>query len=122
MGNFDFKLSTHLSIAWGITLAILTVIEWNSLGREPMRAEILSPFIQRVITVTMDNGSTPQVVNFSDAAQKQATQGDGTRLEVEFLFNGPLFLAFFFIPVLAFNGLEWLLGKLNRKPGNGSPP
>ncbi len=122
MGNFDFKLSTHLSIAWGITLAILTVIEWNSLGREPMRADILSPFIERVVTLQLDSGSTPQVIEFDEATRQQSTPGTGTRLEVEFLFNGPLFLACFFLPVLLFNGLEWLLGKLKNNFGDRPSP
>ncbi len=44
-------VARHLSIAWGVTLAVLAVLEWNSLEREPLREPLLSPFIERSISL-----------------------------------------------------------------------
>ena len=119
MSRFDLKVSTHLSIAWGVTLAIITLVEWNSLGREPMRPQILTPFIQREITVRENAAAAPQLVDFSEAERRKRVSNGSPHLEVAFLFNGPLFLICFFVPVFVFHGGEWLVGWLKRKIGGG---
>jgi hypothetical protein len=110
-----FNRGTHFSIVWGVTLAVLTLLEWNSLERDPLREEILLPFIQREVSVAVIAGGAP--VEPGAAAGEQA---DGTlQYEVEFHFNGPLFLAYFFGPVLAFQGIGWLAARVmaRNRPG-----
>jgi hypothetical protein len=43
-----------------------------------------------------------------------AAQGEALQYEVEIDFNGPLFLACFFGPVLAFQGLGLLAARAKR--------
>ena len=40
MSEPRFNGATHMSIVWGVTLAILTLLEWNSLDRDPMRKRV----------------------------------------------------------------------------------
>lgn len=110
-----FNRATHFSIVWGVTLAVLTLVEWNSLDRDPLREEILLPFIQREVTVGVDAAEQPSE---PDAAAGEDPEGV-LRYEVEFKFNGPLFLACFFGPVLAFQGVGWLAARLleRKRPG-----
>ena len=104
--------ATHFSIVWGISLAIITVVEWNSLERDPLKHEILSPFIERQISVTVEpdqptaDGDIPAAVD-SDSATTLL------RYDVALDFNGPLFLACFFAPVLLFHGVGalWRRGR-----------
>ncbi len=101
-----FNKATHLSIVWGVTLAVLTLLEWRSLDRDPLGHQILTPFIEREVTVHRPTPADGQLLDFSDDAPPE--QAPATRYEVEFHFNGPLFLLCFFGPVLAFQGLGWL--------------
>ncbi len=96
-------IARHLSIAWGVTLAVLALIEWNSLGREPLREPVLSPFIERTISLApatetkgRDTGGQPQTL-------------------VELHFNGPLFLLYFFAPVAIFSGLGLVFDRLRKR-------
>lgn len=110
-----FKRSTHFSIVWGVTLAVLTLVEWNSLDRDPLREEILVPFIERKVSVRVGAAERPVE---PDAATGEKPRG-AIQYEVEFDFNGPLFLAYFFGPVLAFQGIGWLAARFmeRNRPG-----
>lgn len=111
MNSKPYSTATHFSIVWGVALAIITLLEWNNLERNPVDQEIYSPFINRSIEVTVENAAAPgselQIPVESEHAPDAAL-----RYDVELTFNGPLFLAFFFIPVLIFNGVELLWHRL----------
>ena len=113
MKSHNYSRATHFSIVWGIALAVMTLVEWHSLDRDPVRQEILSPFIERTIEVSVANpvsraddpGVLVDAENSPDAA---------LRYDVELKFNGPLFLACFFIPVLVFHGVGLVWRRLRR--------
>ena len=117
MSEPAFKISTHLSIAWGVTLAILTLLEWRSLDRDPMQQQILTPFIERVITVQQGGATPASRLDYSEASPQVDPGDDNLQYIVQLDFNGPLFLACFFIPVLAFRGIEKLLASARRDKG-----
>ena len=106
-----FNFATHLSIVWGVTLAVMTLIEWNSLEREPLRQEVFLPFIERDIRLMAPAGELDAL----DAGAQPGGSGMDLRYEVELGFNGPLFLACFFIPVGLFHGAGWLLSRLKTQ-------
>jgi hypothetical protein len=110
-----FNRGTHFSIVWGVTLAVLTLVEWNSLDRDPLREEILVPFIQREVSVSVEAAETPREPG---AATDEEPEGV-LQYEVEFRFNGPLFLAYFFGPVLAFQGIGWLASRFLERNRSG---
>ena len=105
--------AARLSIVWAVTLAILTLMEWRQLDRDPLDREILSPFIEREVRIQgaeryqgIDDlgGSAPP-------ADRQA--GKPTYI-VEFHFNGPLFLLCFFGPLAVFHGVAHVLSRLRN--------
>jgi hypothetical protein len=98
-------VARHLSIAWGVTLAVLALLEWNSLGREPLREPVLSPFIERSISLEPASGTTARAA------------GGQPQTVVELHFNGPLFLLCFFAPVVIFSGLGLVFDKLRERRG-----
>lgn len=112
------KLSgaTHLSVVWGIALAIMTIIEWNSLDRDPLNHQIISPFIQRDIKASVQPQAPGLVENEIpglDIPPATAESADAVlHYEVALDFNGPLFLACFFAPVAIFQGLGMLWRRL----------
>ncbi len=112
MSEPRFGGATHMSIVWGVTLAILTLLEWNSLDRDPMRKQILSPFIERDITVQVDGEAYTGPGDQGLSPPGGAGDDRGISYHVEFSFNGPLFMACFFAPVLVFHGVAWLLVRL----------
>lgn len=112
MSNPGYGTARHLSIVWAVTLAILTLLEWRNLDRDPLEREILSPFIQREITMSRQEDSAP--------IDRLAAEGEdfdvpAVRYEVEFHFNGPLFLLCFFGPVALFYGIAQLLARIRRR-------
>lgn len=115
MNRPALNFAKHLSIVWGVTLAIITVVEWNSLERDPMREQILSPFIERRISASVESAVSSGEDVLSESQHVAEEDEIPLRYEVEFGFNGPLFLAGFFLPVLLFHGLAWALGMI-RKP------
>ncbi|MEM8563635.1 MAG: hypothetical protein AAGF57_15470 [Pseudomonadota bacterium] len=113
MNNSPFTRATHFSIIWGVTLAVMTLLEWRTLDRDPINHEILSPFIDRTITMNIDEKRLGDIM----ATEPQAEVSDPVmRYEVEFHFNGPLFLACFFGPILVFHAL----GALWNRVADGS--
>jgi hypothetical protein len=103
----------HLSIVWAVTLAILTLMEWRQLDRDPLDREILSPFIEREVTVHTDD----TIMTFDDFERSDMGPANDTAetiYEVQFHFNGPLFLICFFGPVAAFHGLALMWGRLRK--------
>ena len=103
-----FSRATHLSIVWGVALAALTLLEWRSLDRDPLGHQIMTPFIERKVEVSL--AGEPPVDPLEVNGERAAAAEPGLRYEVEFDFNGPLFLACFFGPVLRFQGLGLLAG------------
>ena len=101
----------HLSIVWAVTLAILTLMEWRQLEQDPLNRQILSPFIQRQVTVHVGHSET-MVDDFDRESEGQNDESIKTRYEVAFHFNGPLFLLCFFGPVLAFHALALFWQRL----------
>ena len=109
MKTFTFNGAAHFSIIWAVSLAVITLLEWSSLDRNPVRQEILSPFIERTMTVTVEEAPVPDMDVFSD---QQEAPDAVLRYDVEFHFDGPLFLACIFIPILIFNGVAILWNRL----------
>jgi hypothetical protein len=105
--------ATHLSIAWAVALAVITLVEWNSLGRDPIGQEIFLPFIAREISVNVMEASDPDPLEFS--TESDAAAAGGLQYEVEFFFNGPLFLAYFFGPILFIQGIGLLAARIKRE-------
>ena len=105
---------THISIVWGITLAVITLVEWRSLDRNPLEQQILSPFIERDIAVSQRAPTAVDPLDLQAAEQKQGDAVNSLQYDVQFHFNGPLFLACFFGPVLAAHGIGLLITRLKR--------
>lgn len=90
---------------WAVVLAILTIVEWRSLDREPLSEQIFLPFIEREIGFSvMDENITQQL----------DTDTGGLQTNVEIAFNGPLFLAYFFGPILIFHAVGVLWSRLRQ--------
>jgi hypothetical protein len=106
------KRATHLSIAWAVALAVITLVEWNNLGRDPIGQQIFLPFITRDISVNLVEENDPDPLDFT--SERDNSGGDALQYEVEFSFNGPLFLAYFFGPILLIQGVGLLAGRINR--------
>lgn len=110
MSKTIFKSATHFSIIWGVMLVFITLVEWRGLDRDPMGQEILSPFISRQVSLNVDDSVPVKELDFSDEEQF-SDQAAGLQYEVDIQFNGPLFLACFFGPVLVFHGVGLLLTR-----------
>ncbi len=109
MTELTLDRATHFSIVWAIVLAVLTLVEWNSLDREPMREQIFLPFIEREIRLSTTKADTAP--EFAEALP--ANSGERPlQAHVQIDFNGPLFLACFFGPILVFHLIGLLLRRL----------
>jgi len=106
-----YSTATHFSIVWGVALAIITLVEWNNLERNPVNQEIFSPFINRAIEVTVEKANAPKP-GLDIPVESGNSAEAALRYDVELTFNGPLFLACFFIPVLIFHGIALLWRRL----------
>jgi hypothetical protein len=101
--------ATHLSIVWAVVLAVITLVEWNGLEREPMNEQIFLPFIEREITLSTTQADITEQAGMADVV----VSGEGAprilQTHVQIDFNGPLFLVCFFTPVLIFHaaGMLW---------------
>ena len=114
MDGPGFNRATHFSIVWGVTLAVLTLIEWRSLDRDPIGQQILTPFIEREISVDVAPDAAQSEIDFGADTQADDDPQNGLQYTVEIHFNGPLFLACFFGPVLLFHGIGWLAARAAR--------
>ena len=104
-----YNRATHFSVVWAVALAIITMVEWRNLEQDPLEREILSPFIQREITVSMaQSGGTDEF------DKPETTAVDALQYEVAFHFNGPLFLFCFFAPILLFHGMGRLWSRFSK--------
>jgi hypothetical protein len=108
MPSTPIKYTSHFSIIWAVSLSILTLMEWRNLDRNPMQDQILLPYIEREIQLQAGGQTTP--LEQPSQAEKKPLQ-----YEVKIGFNGPLFLAYFFGPILLFEGLSRLFGALRRR-------
>lgn len=114
MSKAPFSRATHLSIVWGIALAFFTLIEWNGLDRDPMGQQIMLPYIKRDITLkVVEMPPADSLPGIEDLALPRQDPDADLQYEVDISFDGPLFLACFFIPV----GLFQLIGLLARRLG-----
>ena len=112
-----FNRASHFSVVWAVMLSFITIVEWRSLDRDPLKAEILSPFITRHIEIVP--GGAPPGGDSSGSARPinslQEQPAAGPQTTVELGFNGPFFLACFFIPIILFHGLGNLLTYLQQR-------
>ena len=104
-----YNRATHFSVVWAVTLAIITMVEWRNLEQDPLERQILSPFIQREITVSM-----AQSGGADEFDTLETTAADELQYEVAFHFNGPLFLLCFFAPILLFHGIGHLWSRFSK--------
>lgn len=108
-----YNRATHFGIVWGITLAVITLVEWNSLDRDPVKQEILSPFIERTMAVSVAEANAPP--GDSAGTRDSAQSPDAAiRYDVQIAFNGPLFLACFFTPILVFQVIGMMWNRFRR--------
>jgi len=107
-----FSRATHLSIVWGIALAFFTLMEWNGLDRDPMGQQIMLPYIKRDIRVNVIDAPAADSRAGTDLPEMPLEDPEAAlQYEVDIHFDGPVFLACFFIPV----GLFQLIGLLARR-------
>jgi hypothetical protein len=106
--------ASHFSIVWGVVLAVLTIVEWNSLDRDPLSEQIFLPFIEREITLstTGANTTTQPAATAGDPVGENGSRNLQTHVQID--FNGPLFLVYFIVPILVFHGIGLLSRKLRR--------
>lgn len=104
-----YNRATHFSVVWAVSLAIITMVEWRNLEQDPLEREILSPFIQREITVSM-----AQPGDTDEFDIRETSAADALQYEVVFHFNGPLFLLCFFAPILLFYGIGSLWSRFSK--------
>ena len=114
MNESPINRATHFSIVWAVVLAILTLVEWRSLERAPTKEEIFLPFIERKISLSLKEAGTAEEFGLSTGEQSGVNAESGLQTEMEIDFNGPLFLACFFGPVLVFHGIGLLSARLGR--------
>lgn len=106
--------ATHFSIVWAVVLAVLTLVEWHSLDRDPMSERIFLPFIERNIELLYpDANLTDRVEAAADDLPVTPAQ-PRLQTQVEISFDGPLFLAYFFGPVLMIHGIGLLFSQLRQ--------
>jgi hypothetical protein len=108
-----YNRATHFGIVWGITLAVITLVEWNSLDRDPVKQEILSPFIERTMAVSVAEADAPPADSTGTGDSAQSPDA-ALRYDVQIAFNGPLFLAYFFTPILVLQGIRMLWDRYRR--------
>jgi hypothetical protein len=106
--------ATHFSIVWAVVLAVLTLVEWHSLDRDPMREQIFLPFIERKITLPGSDANTLQQLGNIEGDLPENNVRRSLQTHVEITFNGPLFLAYFSSPILIFHALGLLWSRLRQ--------
>ena len=109
-----FNRVTHLSIVWAVVLAILTLVEWRNLDREPMSEQIFLPFIERKITLSRADANTTKQLGTTAGDLPGKNVQRNLQTNVQIAFNGPLFLVYFFGPILTFHAIGVLFAWLRR--------
>lgn len=107
--------ATHFSIVWAVVLAVLTTVEWRSLDRDPMSEQIFLPFIEREIESSMTDANTPKQLGTTAGESSRKDVGRKLQTRVQIAFNGPLFLTYFFGPILFFHALGLLWSQLRQR-------
>jgi hypothetical protein len=106
--------ATHFTIVWAVVLAVVTIVEWRSLDRDPMSEQVFLPFIEREIGLsTTDANTTTQLGTTAGDLPKENVLRN-LQTHVEIAFSGPLFLAYFFGPLLFFHAIGLLFAWLCR--------
>jgi len=108
-----YNRATHFGIVWGITLAVITLVEWHSLDRDPVKQEILSPFIERTMAVSVAEAEAPPLESTGTGAAGESPDAV-LHYDVQIAFNGPLFLAYFFTPIVVLQGIRMLWDRYRR--------
>jgi hypothetical protein len=106
--------ATHFSIVWAVVLAVLTLVEWHGLDRDPMSEQIFLPFIEREITVPLTRPNITTQLGTTSGDLPMNNSQPNLQTQVEITFNGPLFLAYFFGPVLIFHAIGLLVARIRR--------
>ena len=106
--------ATHFSIVWAVVLAILTLVEWSSLDRDPMSEQIFLPFIEREITLSRTDANTTKQLGMTEGDLSEKNVRRNLQTDIQIDFNGPLFLACFFGPILIFHSVGLLFARLRR--------
>ena len=106
--------ATHLSIVWAVVLAVLTLVEWRSLDRDPMSEQIFLPFIEREITVSRADANTLQKLGQTEGEFPEKNVQRSLQTVIQIGFNGPLFLVYFLGPILIFHSIGLLSARLRR--------
>jgi hypothetical protein len=109
-----YNRATHFGIVWGMTLAVITLVEWHSLDRDPVKQQILSPFIERTMAVSVEEADAPPGDSTGTGASAQSPDAV-LRYDVQIAFNGPLFVVCFFTPILVFQGIGMLWDRFRRR-------
>jgi hypothetical protein len=109
MNHTAFNRASHFSVIWAVMLCFITLVEWRSLDRDPLKPDILSPFIQRHVQIVAGAAAPDNAL----PTEPRNTPATAPQYIVELDFNGPLFLACFFIPIILFHGLGLLLNRLH---------
>ena len=114
MTDSSFNRATHFSLVWASVLAVLTLVEWRSLERDPLSEKVFLPFIERDISLSRVEtaGARQPVTGDDDLPRGVALQNLQTTVQLE--FNGPLFLLYFCLPIVAFHLLGLLFARLGR--------
>jgi hypothetical protein len=113
MATAPVSLASRFSLVWAAVLTVITMLEWGGLDREPLKEQILSPFIERTITLQPRGASQPGDVQVNNAPQPPDT-GAPLEYHVDFGFNGPLFALYMFAPIVVIHGIGLLAGKLRK--------
>ena len=112
--------ATHFSIVWAVVLAVLTLVEWRSLDRDPMTEQIFLPFIEREITLSRADANTMQQLGTTADDLPGKNVRPNLQTNVQIGFNGPLFLFYFFGPILVFHAVTLLFARLRRGTRNAT--
>ena len=106
--------ATHFSIVWALVLAVLTIVEWRSLDRDPMSEQIFLPFIEREIELSTTDANTTTQLGMTAGDLPRENVRRNLQTHVQIAFNGPLFLAYFFGPILIFHAIGLLSRQLRQ--------
>lgn len=102
-----FSTIKSLCIVWGVMLAFITIMDWNTLEKNPIDEEILTPFITREITLVATD-------NQYDSELSMQERKVEPQYQVEIGFDGIKFLMYFFGPILIIYSVGQLLGKAGK--------